>query len=159
MVLENKGNVPGIQYSVVSRLNDSLMTWGLLQAHASSASLSVSEHFRVHSRVLLRGGKQKMKTPVCLWLEGRGCSLESEHWVPTNGDANVDKIIANIVKMKNRSTQSKGKKAQSLLSPYSCWQGTENNYFFFPWPYQPPPCLDFSHEVAFIFEMKDKLWG
>lgn len=158
-MLENKGNVPGIQYSVVSHLNDSVMMWGLLQAHASSAGFSISEHFRVHSHVLLRGGKQKMKTPECHRLEGHGCSLESEHWVPTNGDADIDKIIANIVKMKNRSTQSKGKKVQSLPSLYACWQGTENNYFFFPRPYQPPPCLDFSHEAVFIFEMKDKLWG
>lgn len=117
-MLENKGNIPGIQYSVVSHLNDSLMMRDLLQAHASSASLSISEHFRVYSHVLLRGGKWKMKTPACHRREGRGCSLESEHWVPTNGNANVDKIIANIAKMKNRSTQLKGKKAQSLPSPY-----------------------------------------
>lgn len=124
-MLENKGNIPGIQYSVMSHLNDSVMMRGLLQAHASSASLSISEHFRVYSRVLLCSGKRKMKTPACHRLEGRRCSLESEHWVPTDGDANIDKIIANIAKMKNCSTQSKGKKAQSSISILMlarCWK-------------------------------------
>ena len=91
----------------------------------ASAYLSISEHFRVYSRVLLRSGKRKMKTPACHRLEGRRCSLESEHWVPTDGDANIDKIIANIAKMKNCSTQSKGKKAQSSISILMlarCWK-------------------------------------
>ena len=129
---------------------------GLLQVHVSSANLSISEHFRVHSRVLLRGGKRKMKTPACHHLEAHKCSLESEHWVLTNGVANADKIIANIAKMKKKHfTQSKGKKARSLPSPYAFWQGSENNYFFFPWPYQAPNCLDFSHEAA-LFILSDE---
>lgn len=115
ILLGNKGKFPGTQYSTVSHLTDRVMM-GLLQVHASSASFSISGHFRIHSHVLLRRGKWKMRTLACHHLEGCGCSLESEHWVPTNGDANVDKIIANIVKMKKNFTQSKGNRPQSLQS-------------------------------------------